>query len=140
MKFKQVLTIIVAIQLLGCKSDGGEERVKWEGPIAGDSNEFNQTKIDQWKILTFPDGSPNFILVNKSNGPTFSYDSLGANSTIMVHQPSGSGQSSIDVIDLDNDGIFDSIKFFSSADGDEFVMHEARLVNGNWVLNEHRKK
>jgi len=140
MRFKQILTIIVAILLLSCKKDGGDERVKWEDPITGDSNEFNQTKIDQWKILTFPDDSSDFIVVNKNNGPTFSYDSLGPSSTIMVHQPSGSGQSSIDVIDLDNDGVFDSIKFFSSANESEFVMHEARLVDGNWVVNEYKKK
>jgi len=140
MRFKRILTFIVSILLLSCEKDSAEERVKWEDPITGDSNEFNQAEIDQWKILTFPDDSSNFIVVNKNNGPTFSYDSIGPNPTVMVHQPSGSGHSSIDVIDLDNDGVFDSIKFFSSAEGSDFVMYEAKLVNGSWVINEYKKQ
>ncbi|WP_045859551.1 hypothetical protein [Teredinibacter purpureus] len=140
MNFTKIAFLIFSIFLVGCEKNVDRERVRWSDPITADSSDFNQVKIDEWEILTLPEKSSDFILVNKNNGLTFSYDSLGPAPTVMVHQPSGSGQSSIDVIDIDNDGVFDSIRFFSSANEKDFAMYEAKLIDGNWVIVESKKE
>lgn len=133
----KVTALILVLVITGCKESVEIEQKKWTDPFSGSSQIMEQVQLEPWKVLTFPENRDALILIQKENGPMFSYDSTGDYQTIMAHPKDKSGHSSVDIIDSNNDGVFDKIRFFSGPTAERFTMYEANLENDVWVINEH---
>ena len=132
-----ILISITVFSIVAC-GDNVELRQGID-PITGKKYKLQQSRAGAWDIYTHPNAKGEFIMISRDGKPVITVSGVESPSPlIVVHDPSNSNLSIVELSNSENRGPLNRIHFYS--DKPNTTIHEAVKNGGRWVYKELKSK